>query len=190
MKEIKLSQYAKLKNRCYRTMWNKFHEGLLPNAYADSKGSIFVKLDYDKKDNYCVIYARVSSHDQKQDLERQVEILSNFAVNNGYSIKQIYKEIASGLNDDRKELNKLLNNDKISLVIVENKDRLTRFGFNYISLLLTRLNVKLLVVNNSDSNKNDLMNDFISIVTSFCARIYGQRRTKNNVKKIIQDLEC
>ena len=190
MKEIKLSQYAKLKNRCYRTMWNKFHEGLLPNAYADSKGSIFVKLDDDKKDNYCVIYARVSSHDQKQDLERQVERLSNFAINNGYSIKQIYKEIASGLNDDRKELNKLLNNDKISLVIVENKDRLTRFGFNYISLLLTRLNVKLLVVNDSDSNKNDLMNDFISIVTSFCARIYGQRRTKNNVKKIIQDLEC
>lgn len=190
MKEMKLSEYAKLKNRCYRTMWNKFHEGLLPNAYADSKGSIFIRLEEDKKDSYCVIYARVSSHDQKQDLERQIERLTNFAIANGYIIKQIYKEIASGLNDDRKELNKLLNNDKITLLIVENKDRLTRFGFNYLLLLLTRLNVKLIVANQLDSNKNDLMNDFISIVTSFCARIYGQRRTKNNVKKIMENLEC
>ena len=191
MKEIKLSEYAKLKNRCYRTMWNKFHAGLLPNAYSDEKGSIYIKLDEEKKNHFNVIYARVSSHDQKNDLERQIERLSEFSIKNGFVINKIYKEIASGLNDKRPELQKILENDKITTIIVENKDTLTRFGFNYIETLLKRNNVNIIVANDTQSNteKNDLINDFISVITSFCARIYGQRRTKNNVKKIIESLD-
>ena len=190
MREIKLSTYAKLKNRCYRTMWNKFHEGKLPNAYADENGSIFIKLDEEKRDEFVVLYCRVSSHDQKNDLERQVDRLSDYAIRNGFNVNKVYKEIASGLNDKRSELNKMLTNENITTIIVENKDRLTRFGFNYIETLTTRLNVRIIVVSDLDSNKNDLIQDFISVITSFCARIYGQRRSKNNVKKLIHDLEC
>lgn len=189
MKEIKLSAYAKLKNRCYRTMWNKFHEGKLPNAYADENGSIFIRLEDEKREEFVAIYCRVSSHDQKNDLDRQVERLSDFTIKNGFKLNKIYKEIASGLNDSRPELNKMLTNEKVTTIIVENKDRLTRFGFNYIETLCERLNIKIIVANDIDLNKNDLIEDFISVITSFCARIYGQRRTKNNVKKIINDLE-
>lgn len=190
MREMKLSAYAKLKNRCYRTMWNKFHEGKLPNAYADENGSIFIKLEEEKKDKFVVLYCRVSSHDQKEDLERQVNRLSDFAIKNGFIINKVYKEIASGLNDKRPELNKMLINENVTTIIVENKDRLTRFGFHYIDVLLNRLNINLIVTSELEDNiKNDLIEDFVSVITSFCARIYGQRRTKNNVKKIVDELE-
>jgi len=190
MKEIKLSEYAKLKNRCYRTMWNKFHDGLLPNAYADEKGSIYIKLEEEKKEKYVAIYARVSSNDQKNDLTRQVERLSDFTIKNGYTISKVYKEIASGLNDQRNELQKMLINEKITTIVVENKDRLTRFGFNYLKTLLDRMNVEIIVASEIGNNdKNDLMEDFISIVTSFCARLYGQRRSKNKIRKVLTDLE-
>lgn len=188
MKEMKLSQYAKLKNRCYRTMWNKFHDGLLPNAYADSKGSIYIRLEEEKKIEYVAIYARVSSNDQKNDLTRQIERLSDFTIKNGYSVNKIYKEIASGMNDKRPELQKLLNDDKITTIVIENKDRLTRFGFNYLETLLNRMNIKIIIASDMENN-NDLIQDFISVITSFCARIYGQRRSKNNVKKILEDLK-
>jgi predicted site-specific integrase-resolvase len=188
MKEIKLSEYAKLKNRCYRTLWNHFHEGRLQNAYKSDTGSIYVKLDDDKKDEYTVLYCRVSSHDQKEDLIRQIDRLSNFAINNGYTIQKVYHEIASGLNDDRIQLNRLLQNDKITTVIIEHKDRLTRFGFNNIKTLTNRLGINIIIVNESNDIVNDIMEDFISVITSFCARIYGKRRTKRQTENIIKKL--
>ena len=189
MKEIKLSEYAKLKHRCYRTMWDRFHAGLLPNAYKYEKGSIYIKLDEERKNDHTVIYCRVSSNDQKQDLERQISRLSDYAIKNGYTVKKVYKEIASGLNDQRKELQKILEDQLITTIIVENKDRLTRFGFNYIKTLLNRNNVNIVIASELET-KNDLIEDFVSVITSFCARIYGQRRTKNNVKQILDTLNA
>jgi predicted site-specific integrase-resolvase len=190
-KEIKLSEYAKMMHRCYRTMWNKFHAGEMPNAYADEHNSIYVRIgEDDEKEKNVVIYCRVSSHDQKADLDRQIERLSDFTIRNGYVINRVYKEIASGLNDKRKELQKILEDEKITTIIVENKDRLTRFGFNYIETLLKRNGVSIVVASElDDTNKNDLIQDFVSVITSFCARIYGQRRSKNNVKKLLKELE-
>jgi len=190
MKEIKLSKYAKLKNRCYRTMWNKFNQGLIPNAYKDEKGSIYIKYDDEisSKKQYNVIYARVSSNDQKEDLTRQIHRVNNFAVNNGYKIDKIYKEIASCMNDKRKTLLELLDNNEVTNIFIENKDRLTRFGFNYIENLLKKNNVNIIITSNIES-KNDLIDDFVSVITSFCSRIYGQRRSKNNVKKILDNLK-
>jgi predicted site-specific integrase-resolvase len=190
VKEIKLSEYAKLKNRCYKTMWNKFHDGSLPNAYADEKGSIFIKLEEEKKEKCVVIYARVSSNGQKSDLTRQVDRLSEFTIKSGYPLSKVYKEVASGLNDKRSELQKMLTNEKITTIVIENKDRLTRFGFNYLETLLNRMGVEIIVASELDnSDKNDLMSDFISIVTSFCTRIYGQRISKNKIKQVITELE-
>ena len=91
-----------------------------------------------------------------------------------------------GLNDDRPKLNELLKDNAVTNIIVEHKDRLTRFGFNYIQTLLSRCGCNVIVVNNVDSEKEDLMQDFISVITSFCARIYSKRRTKKQVEKIIQ----
>ncbi len=188
MKEIKLSEYAKLKNRCYRTMWNHFHEGKLENAYMSDSGSIYIKLVEDKKEEKVVTYARVSSHDQKKDLIRQEERLVNFANNNGYIVNKSYKEIASGLNDKRPNLQKILEDDKITKIIIENKDRLTRFGFNYIETLLKRSGAQIIIMNDFKSDKDELINDFISVITSFCTRIYELRRAKNKKKELIANL--
>ena len=103
----------------------------------------------------------------------------------GYKVHDIIKEVGSGLNDDRKKLIKILKDPSITKIVVEHKDRLTRFGFNYIKILS---NAEIEVVNNVDNNEQDLMQDFVSLVTSFCARLYGRRRTRRVTEKIIEEL--
>lgn len=80
------------------------------------------------------------------------------------------------MNDNRYYLNKIINDDNWNTLIVENKDRLTRFGFDYLESLFNKLNKKIVVINNIDNDKEDLMGDLISTIYSFSARIYGLRR--------------
>jgi Predicted site-specific integrase-resolvase len=93
------------------------------------------------------------------------------------------------LNDERKKLTDLLRPDaKIDRIIVEHKDRLTRFGFNYLQILADKMGFEIIVVNPTMTDNEDLMQDFASIITSFCARLYSRRRTKRQAEKIIQSL--
>lgn len=188
---MKLSEWSKKEGITYKTAWNWFKAGKLPiESYQTKTGTIIVKEKNKKEKNRikeCIIYSRVSSRDKKDDLERQMERCTNFAISNGFKIVNSYKEIASGMNDSRTQLIKLLNTN-VPYIIIENKDRLTRFGFNYIKTLFERLNIKIIVINQSDNDKQDLMKDLISIITSFCGRIYGLRRAhkitteiKNNI---------
>jgi predicted site-specific integrase-resolvase len=82
-----------------------------------------------------------------------------------------------------------LSDKSFTVLIVEHKDRLTRFGANYIELLLSETDRRLEVVNNVENNKDDLMTDFAAVITSFCARLYGMRRAKRKTEKLIQELE-
>ena len=104
-------------------------------------------------------------------------------------IDKIIKEIWSWLNDNRPKLLEILWDKNITKIVIEHKDRLTRFGFNYIEILCWLNGCKIEIVNPSINDKEDLIQDFISVITSFCARIYGQRRSKRNTEKIIKDLE-
>ena len=108
----------------------------------------------------------------------------------GYKIVKVVKEIGSGVNDHRPKLEKLLKEHKdYSILLVEHKDRLTRFGFNYIELMMKALGKNVEVVNLSDENSN-LIEDMISIVYSFSARLYGSRRAKHikeETKKAINE---
>lgn len=166
----------------WKTANRWFHDGKIPGAWQIDTGSIFVPDDIldnkNTKPEKTVIYARVSSHDQKDDLNRQAERLQNYCINNGYTIHSVEKEIASGVNDNRKKLLKILLDKDVTRIVVEHKDRLTRFGFNYIQSLCDRENIELIVVNRSDNDKTDLVEDLVSIVTSFCARLYGNRRAQ------------
>ena len=188
----KLSIYAKELGITYRTAWSRYKEGLL-NTYVDETNHIYVldNLEVSKSENSkeIVIYARVSSNKQKDDLERQAERLQNYAVSNGYIVKKVIKEIGSGLNDNRQKLIKLLQENDWNILLIENKDRLTRFGFNYIETLLKALNKQIVVVNVLDNNKEDLMQDMISILYSFSARMYGKRRAKLKTNIIISELQ-
>lgn len=107
----------------------------------------------------------------------------------GYKIKQIIKEFGSGLNDNRKQLSKILKEDKYDKIIVEHKDRLTRFGFNYIQLLTGN---RIEVINEAKEDDEDITQYLISIIHCFSARIYGLRRSKRlkiKIKDAIKETE-
>ena len=107
----------------------------------------------------------------------------------GYKISKIVKEVGSGLNDERPKLAGLLKDRNIKVIVVEHKDRFSRFGLNYIQTLLNMDDRRIEIVNDSIDDKEDLMQDFVSIVTSFCARLYGLRRNKQRTEKLIQELQ-
>lgn len=180
---MKLSTYAERVGVTWKTANRWFHDGQIPGAWQTETGRIFVpddifdnELNNGQRTEKTIIYARVSSHDQRGDLERQVERLTQFCIANGYQVDVIEKEIASGVNDKRKKLLRTLSDPDVTRIVVEHKDRLTRFGFNYIQALCDRNNIELVVVNKAHDDKTDLVEDMIAIVTSFCARLYGSRK--------------
>lgn len=191
--KIKLSQWAKENGYTYQGAYTKFRRGDFPNATQDEYGTIRVDVSSPAQESdvkSAVLYCRCSSSKQKDDLERQVERLMNFATNSGYVTKAVYKEIASGMNDARKELLKMLSSDlKGVTVIVEHKDRLTRFGFNYLKLFVESKGGSILVVNEASDLEHDLTSDLIAVVTSFCAKLYGTRKGSRKTEEITKLLE-
>ena len=143
-------------------------------------------LNDSKKD---VIYARVSSHDQKThgDLDRQVQ----FLIENNSDLKNlvVLAEVGSGLNDHRKKLQQLLKmvmNNEVNRVFVTYRDRLTRFGFNYLKTMFNAKGVQIVVVKQQTEKMSveaELMNDMMSLIASFSGKLYGMRSRKNKLKK-------
>lgn len=103
---------------------------------------------------------------------------------------KVVKEVGSGVNDARPKLLTLLADNGISLIVVEHKDRLTRFGFGYLDTLLTTHGRAIEVVNQAENGTEDLLADLTAIVYSFCARLYGQRRAKRKTEAIVRELEA
>lgn len=182
---MKLSDYARSIGISYRTAHRWFKDGSLPvKSYQSKTGTIIVEPSVEVVVNkVCHLYARVSSHDQKEDLVRQLERLRQFASTNGYIVKSESTEIASGMNQNRPKLIKLLKDNSVDVIIVEHKDRLTRFGFNLLDSTLSATGRKIVVINDTEQTM-DLVQDFIDVVTSMCSRIYGKRSSKNKVMKI------
>lgn len=191
---MKLSEYAQKNNVTWRTAYRWYQEGKIPGAHKTPGGSIVVAEDNEHKNDIPgknIIYARVSNSSRRTtDLEYQADRLQQFCIANGWVVDQVIKEVGSGLNDNRPQLMKIFTSDeKIDRIIVEHKDRLTRFGFHYLEVIAQLKGCDIIVVNKTQEDKDDLVEDLVSIITSFCARIYGQRRSKRKTEKIIQELE-
>jgi len=180
MKRIKLSEYAKENSLTYQTAYKYYKSGQLKGVQLPSS-TILVEVEENVNTTNFSLYCRVSSYDQKEDLVRQEDRLKLFCSNNNIKINKIYKEIASGVNDKRPLLQKLL--ESSDSIIVEHEDRLTRFGLNFIKIMFKLQNRKLIIINENEY-KDDIVQDFISIITSFCARIYGNRRSKRKTEEI------
>jgi predicted site-specific integrase-resolvase len=186
---MKLSEYARRNNITYRTAQNHWYKGLLDGKQlATGTIVIFDKKPVRNTPLQVATYARVSSSQNKSNLITQQSRLIDYANAKGYKTTINIKEIGSGLNEDRPKLSKLLNDKDIDIILVEHKDRLTRFGFKYIEQLMEMQDRKIEVINNIEDDKGDLIQDFVSIITSFCARIYGQRRNKRKTEKLIKEL--
>ena len=186
--KVKLSKYAKMSGVSVRTLWRRINDGSLL-VERSSTGRVFVNLEEEQTSllNVC-IYARVSSSENKDNLEKQKERLVSYCNAKGYKVSKIITEIGSGLNDERKKLESILMDKSINLIVVEHKDRLARFGLNYIQKLLELDNRKIEIINSQTNDEDDLMQDFVSIITSFTARLYGRRRSKRITEKVIKEV--
>jgi predicted site-specific integrase-resolvase len=186
---MKLSQYAKQQGISYKTALRWWKAGTIKGYQAATGTIIVTENEPIKQAEKVAIYARVSSAEHKANLERQAERLSQYCEARGYQIAKIVKEIASGLDDGRPKLATLLKDTSITRIVVEHKDRLTRFGFNYIETLFETQGRVIEVVNVAENDKEDLLADLSSVIYSFCARLYGQRRAKRKTEKIVEELK-
>jgi putative resolvase len=185
---MRLSAYAKKMGVTYRTAFRWWKAGRL-DAYQIETGTIIVREPATAQEAASVaLYARVSSADQKEDLDRQMQRLKDYAASHGYQVSKMVSELASGLNDKRPKLMKLLTDASIGVIVIEHRDRLTRFGFNYIEQLMQMQGRRLEVIFPSDTD-NDLVDDFIAVITSMASRIYGRRTSKRRAEKIKQCVE-
>ena len=188
-----LPNYAQRMGLKYNTVWKHYKEGKIPGAFKH-QGSVLVPLPEKETittpGNRAVTYARVSSSENKDNCSTQSERLYDYSVHSGYQVVQQVQEYASGLNENRPKLWKILNNpESWDVLVVEHKDRLTRFGYSYIEKIVQLQDNKIIIVNTTDDKENDLLEDLVSIITSFTARIYGQHRSKRKTEKIIAELE-
>lgn len=186
----KLSEYAAQHNVCYRTAYSHFKKGLISGAYQLPTGTIVIPDSYSPaKSDYTVVYSRVSSSENKSNLNSQAERLISYCNAKGWQVNENIREIGSGLNCERKKLLKILEDGRATRIVVEHKDRLARFGVTYIEGCAKKFGCEIHIINEAGSEREDLVQDFVSVITSFCAKIYGQRRSRRNTEKLIKELE-
>lgn len=184
--QVKISQYAQKHGLCYRTIYNHYKAGLLKGVTLPT-GTILIDDEIPAIDK-TVIYCRESTSENKVSLENQIKRTVDFCNAKGWQVSKIVKEIGSGLNDKRPKFLDLLNDNSVTRIVVEHSDRFARFGLEPIKILMSNQGRELYIINQAENNKEDLIQDFVSLITSFCARIYGQRRTKRATEKLIKEL--
>lgn len=152
------------------------------DQYLQFKG---IQTENDIRDT--VIYARVSTRNQKDDLQNQVEFLKQFCNAKGIIVNQCIEDFGSGLNYNRKKWNNLLDEvmaNKIKTIVISNKDRFIRFGYDWFEKFCEKFNTKIIIVNNETLSPNEeLVQDIISILHVFSCRLYGLRKYKNQIKE-------
>lgn len=160
----------------------------LPNGYYSyNKEDVYKLKGLDVKRKK-VIYARVSTPKQKKDLENQIENITAYANKNGYGIDEVYSDIASGMNLDRKGFTNLLStvmNNEIDEVFISYKDRLARLDFDLVSRLFSQYGTKITVINSSEnkSAEEELFEDLMIVIHSFSMKAYSKRRL---AKKLLE----
>jgi len=184
-------------------------DGKLKPSYTEGGHRRYKRIDIEKlagtyveppkiqSTNKVALYCRVSSHEQKQkgDLERQVGRMTTEALKRGYNIIAVFDEVGSGMNDNRKKLQKmfeLVENKEINIVLIEHKDRLSRFCINYLISYFKSYGVRVEWADEvlSKGYENELVEDILSLMASFSAKIYGRRSAANRKKKVKEPVEA
>jgi predicted site-specific integrase-resolvase len=192
---MKLSDYAKQMGVRYETAWRWFRDGKIQGRRIGPRTIIITEGQEAPtapapQQMRVAIYARVSSTENTGNLESQAERLAAYCAARGYQVAKVVKEVGSGVNDARPKLLALLDDQGIGLIVVEHKDRPTRFGFRYLDTLLTTQDRAIEVANQAENGAEDVLADLTAIVCSFCARLYGQRRAKRKTEVIVRELEA
>lgn len=193
MSKLSISEAAKLKGVSTSTLRRWETEGILiPERTANGhrRYDLNQLLGIKKDLSFTVGYARVSSHDQKKDLNRQIQVLELFSAQNGWQI-EIISDLGSGLNYSKKGLKRLITlitNNQVERLILTHKDRLLRFGSELVFSLCEIFGTEVVIINRTEDSsfEEDLANDVLEIITVFSARLYGSRSHKN--RKLMEDL--
>jgi putative resolvase len=190
---IKIGEAAKLLGVSVQTLRRWEETGYLTPARKSNGRTRYYDLDQvigTKKieSELTVAYARVSSHDQKEDLKRQAEVLATYCTRQGWNF-QVIQDLGSGMNYQKKGLKTLIHlilERKISRLVLTHKDRLLRFGAELIFALCEVKQIEVILINKGDevSFEEELAQDVLEIITVFSARLYGSRSKKN--KKLIE----
>ncbi len=187
---MKLSEYAQKMGISYKTAWRWWKAGKLSGFQQDT-GTVIVYSPEPATlpTGRVAIYARVSMAENRPNLDAQAVRIASYCAAKGYQIQATVKEVGSGVNDTRPKFLKLLSDPTIAVIVVEHKDRATRFGFHYLETLLKLQGRRIEVMNLAENDNDDLVTDLVAVVYSFAARLYGQRRAKQKVTAIQAVLE-
>ena len=185
---MKLSVWAKKQGISYKTAWRWWKAGTMPVPVEQlASGTIIVHPAKSVANNSfgnVALYARVSSADQKADLDRQFDRLSEYALAHKMSVVDSVKEIGSGFNGHRRGMMRLLANSNIQTIVIEHRDCLIRFGFEYLEASLSAQNRKIVVIDTKEL-ADDVVRDLHEVIVSMCARLYGKRSAKNRAQKAL-----
>ncbi|GAA3809999.1 IS607 family transposase [Streptomyces chiangmaiensis] len=189
---MNLKEWAMANGVHPHTAYRWFREGTLPvPAQRVGPRTILVNIEANTAPDAVGglgLYARVSSHDQTADLERQVARLTRWAATTGRPVARVESEIASGVNGARSKAKRLLADPQVTCVVVEHKDRLGRMNVELIEAALSASGRRLVVLDDGDV-EDDLVRDMVEVLTSFCARLYGRGSAKNRARKALEAAE-
>lgn len=135
-------------------------------------------------DERVVLYARVTSHDQRADLDRQVSWLTESATDAGMEVGQVVAEVGCGLNSTRPKLARIVSDPSASVIVVERRDRLACFGVEHLHAVLAAHGRRIVVVDDGETI-DDLVRNLIEVLTSMCARLYGRRGARNRALRAV-----
>ena len=188
---MRAKEWAALEGLHEQTVWKWCREGRMP-VPVERVGGLWLVHDpkYEAPPvptagRRTVCYARVSSSDQKADLQRQVDRMKAFAINMGASDIEVVLEVGSGMKDKRRKLNRVLADPTVGTIIVEHRDRLTRVNAGLVESAREASGRRLIVVDDSELD-DDLEHDVTDVLTSFCARLYGRRAAKNKAEAALK----
>jgi putative resolvase len=188
---VKLSEWARSYGVHPQTAYRWFREGKLPvPAERLPTGTIVVAggVSSSAGPSSATVYARVSSHGQRADLDRQVARLTNWATANGMAVAEVVTEVGSGMDGRRPKFARVLADPAVATIVVEHRDRLARFGVEHLEAALSAQGRKVLVTDEGEVT-DDLVRDVTEVLTSFCARLYGRRGARNRAEKALRCAE-
>ena len=176
-----------------QTVWKWCREGTMPVPVEHTPTGMWLIHDPKYETRSCatpdgsrtVCYARVSSADQKTDLQRQADRIKAFALGMGVEHPEVVTETGSGMNDKRRKLNRLLADPTVGTVIVEHRDRLARMNFELVENALKAQGRRVIVVDDTELD-DDLVRDMTEVLTSFCVRLYGRRAAKHRAQRALE----
>lgn len=182
---MNLAEWAETQGIARVTAYRWFREGKLPVPARKVGGLILVDSPAPvPSTSETVVYARVSSADQKSDLDRQVARVTAWATGQGMAVDRVVTEVGSALNGRRKKFLALLRDPAVGTIVVEHRDRFARFAMDYIEAALSAQGRRLVVVDNAEVD-DDLVRDMTEILTLFCARLYGKRAAANRAQRML-----